>query len=154
MNALSNSIIHTNIVNTPTREDQAQIDSHGGTELAITSNKKNTDQSQDKNRKQGIESYEVHKNYLKLISGTTLDKFQSISSNDEDRSDDPNYVDQEESSNASGEYASLESEETTSDEHAKNLTEFFSPHALVDVVVSSTFDNAIESVHLSPRGKG
>lgn len=46
MNALSNFVIHTDIVNTSTREDQDQMDSHGGTELAITSNEKNTDQSQ------------------------------------------------------------------------------------------------------------
>ncbi|PHU20007.1 hypothetical protein BC332_11158 [Capsicum chinense] len=141
------------IVNTSTREDQAQMDSHGGTELAITSNEKNTDQSQDKNRKQDIESNEVHNNYLKLISGTILDKFQLIPFEDEDRSDDSDYVEQEESSDSSGEYASLEREETTSDEHAENLTEFFSPNTLVDVGVSSTFDNAIKSGHLSPRGR-
>ncbi|KAF3658029.1 hypothetical protein FXO38_13423 [Capsicum annuum] len=111
------------IVNTSTREDQDQMDSHGGTELAITSNEKNTDQS------------------------------QLIPFEDEDRSDDSDYVEQEESSDASGEYASLEREETTSDEHAENLTESFSPNALVDVGVSSTFDNAIESGHLSPRGR-
>ncbi|PHT47952.1 hypothetical protein CQW23_12160 [Capsicum baccatum] len=79
---------------------------------------------------------------------------KSIPYDDEDSSDDPYYVEQEESSDASGKYASLESEETTSDEHAENLTESFSPHALVDVVVSSTFDNALESGHPSPKGRG
>ncbi|KAM3319666.1 hypothetical protein P3S67_006866 [Capsicum chacoense] len=83
-----------------------------------------------------------------------MDKFQSIPSNDEDSSDDLDYVDQEDISNTSGEYASLENEETTSDEHAENLTESFSRHALVDLVVISTFDNAIEFGHLYPRGKG
>ncbi|PHT81354.1 hypothetical protein T459_14369 [Capsicum annuum] len=79
---------------------------------------------------------------------------KSILYDDEDSSDDPDYVEKEESSDTSGEYAILESEKTTSDEHAENLTESFSPHALVDVVVSSTFDNVIESGHLSPKGRG
>ncbi|KAK4380274.1 hypothetical protein RND71_002136 [Anisodus tanguticus] len=82
------------------------------------------------------------------------DKLQQTLKDDDDSLDDLDYVEQEESTDASGEYASLESEDATSDDLAETLTESFSPQALVDITIDSTFDNIIDSRNFSPRGRG
>ncbi|OIS98249.1 hypothetical protein A4A49_33445 [Nicotiana attenuata] len=119
----------------------------------------------------GVDDGEVQNNYLKLISGTSLEEEQnngveynmengqqSDSSYEEDEgSEEVDYSD-EISSEASDEYASVDSDGkvsedstdpveepngATTDAQANILAETFCSQSLVDINVTSEFDNAI-----------
>lgn len=129
-----------------------------------------------------IDPGDMHNNYLKLISGTSLEDGQNVDDDFEfkpgDQSDSPgeegnssedmDYED-EMNSQASGDYANVDSEglhseklsdnqedwdKVNSDDHANISVDTFCTQALVDVTVTSAFDSVINNVHLSPRGRG
>ncbi|XP_060178312.1 protein SCD6-like [Lycium barbarum] len=124
-----------------------------------------------------IDPGEAQNNYLKLISGTSLEEDQDNSDvyvskqdlhsessfedeeGDVDGSSDDRDYELEMSSEVSDEYASVDSESlhdnenASSDEHANILVESFCSQTLVDVDITD-FDNVIDKIHLSPRGRG
>lgn len=111
-----------------------------------------------------IDPGEVQNNYLKLISGTSLDLTQNnspslhvehseSSEEDEGSSEDMDYED-EENSKGSGEYASVDNEEDNSDDSADKLAEAFIPKPMEDETLIVEIENVVSTGHLSPRGKG
>ncbi|XP_059315722.1 uncharacterized protein LOC132066425 [Lycium ferocissimum] len=130
MNPLSNTAMVTNNDNTMSQGEQIQIDSQGDTELVTISNENNDVHPQNKNHKHDTDPGEARNNYFKLISGTSLDKVHQTLTDDDDSLDNSDYMEQEESTDAS---------------------EKSSPQALVDVTVGSTFENILDSGHFSPR---
>ncbi|XP_060211692.1 uncharacterized protein LOC132639246 [Lycium barbarum] len=130
-----------------------------------------------------IDPGDAQHNYLKLISGTSLEEDQesdeifiskqghqsesSSEEEEEDSSEDQDY-EEEMSTEVSDDYVSVDSESfngedlsdnhdnmnLSSDEHADILTGSFCSQALVDVNVTSEFAKIIDKTHISPRGRG
>ncbi|XP_070057669.1 uncharacterized protein [Nicotiana tomentosiformis] len=111
----------------------------------------------------GVYHGEVQNNYLKLISGTSLEEEQNLSYEEDEGLGEVDYSD-EISSEASDEYASMdsdgkvseestdpveESNGATTDAQANILVDTFCSQSLVDINVTSELANAIRG-----RGRG
>lgn len=125
----------------------------------------------------------IHTNYLKLVSGTSLKEDKNNGTDYDGNQSDSSYEEEEDyakdldysEESISEEYASVvhsedlsdvranetnqtnkvnETEEENSDANADKLVETFCSQSLVDVNVTSDFNNAIESLQLLSRGRG
>ncbi|PHU19741.1 Beta-galactosidase 16 [Capsicum chinense] len=186
-NDVNKGITNLQIINDQISRHSNQIDPYKKndknkhTDDEINSRKDNDIHNNSNLHKYAIELRNAHNNYLRLISGTSLEKDQanedvfigthghmSESSYEDDgaepSSEDEKYEDKI-SSEESDEFESLDSESFHSEDYLDNLDSQttnnyvahlignFIPQTLVEVNISSEMDRIIHTTYFSPRGK-